>query len=936
MSDIEAILNAAESKSIFPKFLPDISAPQAKLIRGYIARFRDQLARVMDGLGIVADRPALGSLHSIRVTLAFVRVAVEEMAPHHMRGYGELAESVEPQLRGLCAELEGLLERLAGALAEDTEGGLQARLERLQRAAGGVELLQVLDRIIADHGLVELRPRLSMIVERLESKRFEIAVFGRVSSGKSSLLNHILHTAVLPVGVNPITAVPTRLIHGSAAGLTVSFADRRVARLPIESLPEFVSEVHNPANTKGVVKLVAELPSERLRDGLAFVDTPGLGSLATAGAAETLAYLPQCDLGVVLISAGSPLNDEDLSTIRLLYDAAIPVKVLVSKADLLAPIDLDSALRYTVEQIRAQLGVEVDVHPVSTAPSHAHLLERWFSEEIAPLDEKHKQLAQASGRRKTAALRETVEAILKAKLNGAASVPAAQKQKLLALEHDLREAAGRLEDARVFCLRVADEIRGLTPAAINQATSALLDLWSGAAPNGTEPPRAVAAAIVKTAGFATQVHTHLRDLALILTAALQRAARALGSDDAPAEEELLHPLREMPRFDPPPLGAFHQPWILRPKALARSWIHGQLRRSLEEALSEAFATHARLVENWARQALAELQLRFDSSADAYRAQLARLMAQGTVASRGAVGHRRRSCVPCSNRRRAMTGTDEDGVDSRQYIFSFAIETLSLVPADFILPPDLRGLRAGVFLPQAEPDWFGRRKYPARILLLTEHEVVVVAHPTAGEEPQRLPLEHIERIEWGRILLTGWIVFAWDGGQKQLLYNTRARGPVEKFMRTFEDRWLPERPRLEAHPPSTFGEPLNVKFEYARSAELVLGDAPFAQFFQPAVCGTRRLLWFHWKSWSAGDLVAATSRRLLWITERRHGRYERYGTVSHWAPLAAVAEVQCARTDRGSELRFTFRSGASWRIPLGVNEEEARVFAAAVQGWGNAG
>jgi hypothetical protein len=175
----------------------------------------------------------------------------------------------------------------------------------------------------------------------------------------------------------------------------------------------------------------------------------------------------------------------------------------------------------------------------------------------------------------------------------------------------------------------------LTPYALDQATSALLQVWTGAAQNGTQPETAAAAAIAKTAGLATQVHAHLRDLALILTAALQRTAQALGGGDAPAEEELLHPLREMPRFDPPPFGdAFHQPWILRPRSLARSWIHGQLRRALEQPLNEAFATHARLVENWARQALAEIQLRFDSSADAYRAQLARLLARGTVATEG--------------------------------------------------------------------------------------------------------------------------------------------------------------------------------------------------------------------------------------------------------------------------------------------------------------
>jgi hypothetical protein len=83
-------------------------------------------------------------------------------------------------------------------------------------------------------------------------------------------------------------------------------------------------------------------------------------------------------------------------------------------------------------------------------------------------------------------------------------------------------------------------------------------------------------------------------------------------------------------------------------------------------------------------------------------------------------------------------------------------------------------------------------------------------------------------------------------------------------------------------------------------------------------------------------VAATPRRLLWITERRHGRYERYGTVSHWAPLTTVTEVKCTKTERASELRITFRSGGSWRIPLGEYEQQAQAFVAAVQGWTNAG
>jgi hypothetical protein len=257
--------------------------------------------------------------------------------------------------------------------------------------------------------------------------------------------------------------------------------------------------------------------------------------------------------------------------------------------------------------------------------------------------------------------------------------------------------------------------------------------------------------------------------------------------------------------------------------------------------------------------------------------------------------------------------DRSGVDSRQYRFSFGIEAPSQVPADFVLPSDLGVFDAGVFLPRDDADWLGRRRYAARILLLGGREAIVVPHPTAGEQSVRVPLDRIERIEWGRILLIGWIVLTGDGGQVRLPYNTRARGPVEKCMQTLQDRWLPATPIQEAPSAGACGEPLDLKFAYARSAELLTGESPLAQFFQPR------------------DLVLVTSRRLLWITERHQGRYERYGTVSHSARRASIAGVRCVPADRHGELEIALRSGAAWRVPLREDrEQEAQRFEAAVR------
>jgi hypothetical protein len=257
-----------------------------------------------------------------------------------------------------------------------------------------------------------------------------------------------------------------------------------------------------------------------------------------------------------------------------------------------------------------------------------------------------------------------------------------------------------------------------------------------------------------------------------------------------------------------------------------------------------------------------------------------------------------------------------GLDSRQYRIAFPIEDLSQVPADFVLPLDCGAFDAGVFLPRDDMDWLGRRRYPARILLLSDREALIVPHPSADEQPVRVPLDLIERIEWGRILLIGWIVLNGDGRVIRLPYNTRARAPVEKCMQTLVDRWLPAPPAREIPFAGAFGEPIDLKFEYARSAELLAGETALAQFFQAS---------------PRGDLALVTSRRLLWITERRNGRYERYGTVGNSAGLSSIAGVRWVRTGRRGNLEVAFRSGASWHVPIREDQEEdARGFEAAVR------
>jgi GTP-binding protein EngB required for normal cell division len=629
LSEIEATLAASQSKSPFPRFKPDISPSQAKVVQDYIARMRAQVVRILDSQAVPIPAPTIGSVHSIRVALEFVDIAFDECRPKRMAGYGELAESTAIQMDGLVDEMRGIISRLGSYLAQGQSADLEKRLQRLEEAGGDIALVKALERAINQHGLVEYRPALATIIDRLETNALEIAVFGRVSSGKSSLLNHIVGQELLPVGVNPITAVPTRLTYGSEPRATAWFADRKPERFGIERLAEFVTEQHNPANTQHVTRIVVELPAQRLREGVVYVDTPGLGSLATSGAAETKAYLPRCDLGVVLIDAGSTLTQDDLATVQTLYDAGIPASVLLSKADLLAPADRDRALKYVAGHIRTDLGLDLPVHAISTKAEYSHLLEKWLDTEILPLYDRHAELSRQSLSRKIGALRLGVEAALKTRLKR--SGPGVEIGNLRDLETELRTAAGKIAQARTECMDSTDAFRECAGGIIRAAANHLIDVWdSGVSATGeslikskleqaaAEPAAQIVSAIQEVAGNAGKV--------------LAKAAMALELENRPEKGELLDVLKNMPRFDLGNLELEVSPDRVA-SLLGRRWAEARLERRIRSQagnqIADAVRIYARVLQSWVRKTFTELQEQFDSYADAYRAHLDRLTANKT-------------------------------------------------------------------------------------------------------------------------------------------------------------------------------------------------------------------------------------------------------------------------------------------------------------------
>ncbi len=576
------------------------------------------------------DPPEIPATRAALTHLAFVDIAIEELKPSYMRGSGAVPDDIAEELNGVVHELRSVAQSMERYLRQELGINLESRLTKLEHAGHDVALLQAIEAVVTRHGLVEFRSRIASLTTRLEDNNLEVAFFGRVSSGKSSLLNALLGTDVLPVGVNPITAVPTRLRNGDSVHARITFASGRNEEVSINEFRNLVSETGNPGNQHNVTHALVEVPSSRLSQGIVLVDTPGLGSLARRGAAETMAYLPSCDLAILLIDAGVTLNDEDLGTLRLLYEGGISAIVLLSKADLLADADLQRVATYVETQVKSELGLKIHVQPVSALPNHSGLLDQFFKQQLLPRFNEARNLHQASVARKIGALRESVIAALET------SLQRGKRQPLPAndgneIEAKLRHITGEIGEQRSRLDQAFLEL-GERPEIIVSELAERAAVRICSEKNSQIDSSTLAEWISNT------IQKHV-DLALVNTtkaltdavAGLREAAKEIARSDMPAQEEAEALLRNAPRFEmasiPRPIGAVFWGWFGRKTAtaLARHSLHEEFGESFKDELHR----YGRALSQWSEHTARRMQSFVGSYADAYRAQLRRINGQSS-------------------------------------------------------------------------------------------------------------------------------------------------------------------------------------------------------------------------------------------------------------------------------------------------------------------
>lgn len=107
LSEIEHALHSSASTSPFPRYVVDVTPPQAQEIEDRIGRLRDELLRVLAWQHLSPERPDIPVTRSILTDLSYIDNALEELKPRYLRGCGpvplDAIDDLNASIHGLQA-----------------------------------------------------------------------------------------------------------------------------------------------------------------------------------------------------------------------------------------------------------------------------------------------------------------------------------------------------------------------------------------------------------------------------------------------------------------------------------------------------------------------------------------------------------------------------------------------------------------------------------------------------------------------------------------------------------------------------------------------------------------------------------------------------------------------------------------------------------------
>lgn len=121
LSDIDAIVNPRDSGALFPRYVIDFAPSQRVLLQSGIAEIRGRLLQAMKDYKVDVGPPSISAVQAVRSALSFIDIAVTELRPRYMRGYGAVPPEAAAQLDRTVDQLEQLVHQVDALMSHSQD-----------------------------------------------------------------------------------------------------------------------------------------------------------------------------------------------------------------------------------------------------------------------------------------------------------------------------------------------------------------------------------------------------------------------------------------------------------------------------------------------------------------------------------------------------------------------------------------------------------------------------------------------------------------------------------------------------------------------------------------------------------------------------------------------------------------------------------------------
>lgn len=226
---------------------------------------------------------------------------------------------------------------------------------------------------------------------RISSNQTTIMVCGEFKKGKSSFINALLKEEVCPTDEHIATSTVSVIRYGETRKVIRTYEAEdgiKTETIDFNSLIQYAKGAN--LSIGNTLLLEIEIPCERLKSGLTFIDTPGVGGLNPQHRFLTLSALSKADALFYVVAVGEPVTTIELEFFKNeIMPNAKHYKVILNKIDSIDTDEVENSISDCKKKFKQDCKCDnIDVVPVS-----AYL----WQEYNKTADEDDKELSMCEG-----------------------------------------------------------------------------------------------------------------------------------------------------------------------------------------------------------------------------------------------------------------------------------------------------------------------------------------------------------------------------------------------------------------------------------------------------------------------------------------------------------------------------------------------------------